>query len=532
MKATEYNYKRAVLALIFISAVVRVFLAFILDLGDDEAYFRTFALFPELSNFDKPPMIGWMIQLFTNNLFFNSEFAIRLSSIVCGCASMWVIYITARRLSGEAAGFYSVLLFATSFYFSLYSSLLALPESPQTLFYLLALYFIVEAVLPRKCNCEESALICNMAYILAGIFIGLSILSEFSSAIIWLAIFIYILLFNRSQLKKPALYLAVITSMLFLIPVYIWYFGYSLPGAHYLNLIFSYHGTFPIEQILRGLFVVIILSNPVNLLIIINSLYKHIKQKEASLGKYKLLVTISAVTAVLFLSLSIFSGIFVYSLSHALIPLLFIAGDQLSKKVNNNISTKKLTPSLKSSIYLYIIAISIIVVNNYTGIINNNMFVPKNSISAVTNNYIYDKFGWKDLTSEFTLFLEKERANSNSNTYFYFIENNFNKAAIVDYYVAAPNNMVVKTVGSLPEIRKYAWITNKLGFFKMGENAYYIDYNSNPNAAIQFGKVYFQKVEKATDIYIMRLDKPVKRFTVYRFLNMISIPIQNQLGND
>ncbi|MDY0388874.1 MAG: glycosyltransferase family 39 protein [Methanolobus sp.] len=528
MKATQYNYKKAVIALIFIGAIIRIALAFIIDLGDDEAYFRTFALFPELSNFDKPPMIGWMIQLFTNNLFFNSEIAIRFASIICGCASMWVIYITARRISGDSAGFYSVLLFATSFYFSIYSSLFALPESPQTLFYLLSLYFIVEALFPRRNSCNESTIICNMAYILAGIFIGLSILSEFSSAMIWPALFFYLIFFDREQLKKPALYLSVVTSLLFLIPVYIWYFGYSLPGAEYLSLLFSYNGTFPIEKIVTGLFVVIILNNPINLVLIFGSLFNHLKGEGRGDNKYKLLITISFITALTFLLLSVFSGIFVYSLSHAFIPLLFIAGNQISRKIKNY-KNRTLLPSLKYSIYLYLLVVSVIIVNNYTGIINNNMFITKNTFSSKPNTYLSHQFGWNDITSKFKSFLVREKVPGNHNTYFYIIENNYKKAAIVDYYIAAPNKMVVKTIGTLPEIRKYAWITQKLGFFKNGDNAYYIDDSSSPETVFQFGKTYFQKVEKASDIYIMRLGRPVKRYTVYRFLNMINIPVQNQL---
>lgn len=531
MKASQTNYKKAVLALIFISAIVRVALAFIIDLGEYEAYFRTFALFPELSNFDKPPMIGWMIQLFTNNLYFNSEFAIRFSSIVCGSASMWVIYITARRLSNQAAGFYSVLLFTTSFYFSIYSSLLALPESPQTLFYLLSLYFIIEALLPRRENCQESVIISNMAYVLAGIFIGLSILSEFSSVVIWPAIFIYLLLFDCAQFKRGALYLSIVTSLLFLIPVYIWYFGYSLPGAQYLSLIFSYNGAFPIEKILKGILVVIALNNPVTLAVISRSLYKFVKGEESKENRYKLLITISFVTAITFLLLSVFSGIFVYSLSLAFIPLLFIAGNQISKQIKNR-NRIILSISIKSSVYLYLSVISLIVVNIYTGVLNNNMFVSQNSFYDRSNNYLSDQYGLKDFTSKFNSFLEQEKVRGKLDTYYYIVDNNYKKAAIVDYYIAAPNNMVVKTIGALPQIRKYAWITQKLGFFKIGESAYYIDDSSSPAAAYEFGSSYFQRVEKASDIYITRLNKPVKRYTIYRFINMTKTPVQNQLGND
>lgn len=526
MKAKEFNYTKGVLTLIFISTVIRIALALILDLAEDEAYFRTFALFPELSNFDKPPMIGWIIQLFTNNLYFNSEFAIRLSSILCGSTSMWVIYIIARRLSRETAGFYSVLLYATSFYFSIYSSLLALPESPQTLFYLLSLYFIIEALFPRRKNCEESTIISNMAYILAGIFIGLSILSEFSSAMIWPAIFIYLLIYNRSQFKRLALYLSLITSLLFLIPLYIWYFGYNLPGSQYITLLFNFNGSFPIREMAKGLLVVIVLNNPINIAIIFYSIVKFNKRKIRD-NKFNLLITISSITAITFLSLSVFSGIFIYAISHTFIPLLFIAGDYMSKQLINR---EKLTlhPYLNGSIYLYITLLSIITLNNYTGIINNNVFVSKSSLTK-PDHYLSHQFGWSDLTTKFSSFLEKERSLEYLNSSFFIVENNYKKAAIIDYYIASPNNMAVKAIGTLSEIRKYAWITQKLKFFKKGENAYYIDDSSSPENAIKFGESYYQKVEKASVVYIMKMGKPVKKYTIYRFLNLKTLPVQNNI---
>ena len=80
----ESDYKRYVIILIAISAAVRSLLAVFINLGGEEAYYWTFAQFPELGSFDQPPMIGWFIQLFTNNLALPGEFFLRLSSIITG----------------------------------------------------------------------------------------------------------------------------------------------------------------------------------------------------------------------------------------------------------------------------------------------------------------------------------------------------------------------------------------------------------------------------------------------------------------
>jgi hypothetical protein len=83
----ESEFKKPLLILITVSTLIRVILAFTLELGNDEAYYWTYALYPDLSHFDQPPMIGWIIQLFTLNLFLSGEIFIRLAAIVFGSIS-------------------------------------------------------------------------------------------------------------------------------------------------------------------------------------------------------------------------------------------------------------------------------------------------------------------------------------------------------------------------------------------------------------------------------------------------------------
>ena len=80
----SYRYK--VLVLILISTLVRGFMAAVLELGNDEVYYRLYALYPDWSHFDHPVMVGVFIQLFSINLLFESELAIRMSSVLIGAA--------------------------------------------------------------------------------------------------------------------------------------------------------------------------------------------------------------------------------------------------------------------------------------------------------------------------------------------------------------------------------------------------------------------------------------------------------------
>ena len=64
--------------LLLISTAIRMVVGDSIQLGNDEVYYWTYAKFPDWSHFDHPPMVGLFEQLFTLNLFFESELALRL----------------------------------------------------------------------------------------------------------------------------------------------------------------------------------------------------------------------------------------------------------------------------------------------------------------------------------------------------------------------------------------------------------------------------------------------------------------------
>ena len=80
----DKRINRILFYLIGISLIVRAFLAGLLELGNDEVYYWTYALYPDLSHFDHPPMVGFIIQIFSLNLLFEHEFFLRLGSIIFG----------------------------------------------------------------------------------------------------------------------------------------------------------------------------------------------------------------------------------------------------------------------------------------------------------------------------------------------------------------------------------------------------------------------------------------------------------------
>ena len=58
---------------LLIVAAIKIFFSFFLELGNDESYYYTYALKPQLNYFDHPPMVGILMRITTLNLSFVND---------------------------------------------------------------------------------------------------------------------------------------------------------------------------------------------------------------------------------------------------------------------------------------------------------------------------------------------------------------------------------------------------------------------------------------------------------------------------
>ena len=145
MNLKEQNVNRILVCLLVASTLVRGFLAFWLEFGNDEVYYWTYALYPDWSHFDHPPMVGWLIQLFSLNLLFDSEFFIRLASVVIMTANTYIIYRIGREIKDARTGLFAALLYTASIYAFVITGIFIMPDTPLMLFWLLAFWSALRA---------------------------------------------------------------------------------------------------------------------------------------------------------------------------------------------------------------------------------------------------------------------------------------------------------------------------------------------------------------------------------------------------
>lgn len=518
-------FKKYLFALISVSALIRAALAWSLDLGANEAYYWTYGAYPDLSHLDHPPMIGWFIQLFSVNLSFGGEFFLRLASIITGSVNTWIIFVLGRRIKNELTGIYAALLYTASVYASVFIGTFINPDTPQSLFFLLSIYFLHEGLITKYESCEETRTLCKLALVIAGIFTGLAMLSKYSSIFLWLGVAVYALSSDRTILKKPFFYISVLISGLFLLPVILWniennFVSFAFQGSRLL----SSEGGFNLESFIRSLAGIIIFNNPVNIFVIIAAVVAYRKRKFISLPQYRLLISLSLPMIIFFLAVSLFTESKPNWSAPGFFPLILVASAYLASKYEQRDFRKLIMPAPVANAFSFLFILTALgVVHYYTGFLNiDTKRTPGEKIGR--EDFTLDYFGWRTLAHDFSELRQNDLDKGLMSEKTFILSTNWEDASHKDFYIASPAGTVVKTIGPLKGTRKYAWITGELGTFKIGESAYFILSSRDSTDVAALGKRYFRSVEKAGNIYIKKLGKPVLRFEVFRMKEMVRIP--------
>jgi 4-amino-4-deoxy-L-arabinose transferase-like glycosyltransferase len=255
-------YKKTVL-LIAGSTLLRMTIAGFLELGNDEVYYQTYAQHLQWSYFDHPPMVAWMIRMTTFNLQGDSEFFIRLGSVLFAAAGTWLIFKIGMRVKNEYAGFIAAILYTTSFYTSVISGIFVLPDSPQVFFWLLGIYCMI-----RVLDSDSSVSKQSFYWMLLGITTGLCIMSKVHGIFLCLGFGAYIVFYRKDLLKSRGFWISCLIAAIVISPIFFWNFSNHFITYTYHRGRFGFLGNRPdpdrlIQQVLGSVFY----SNPVNFII-------------------------------------------------------------------------------------------------------------------------------------------------------------------------------------------------------------------------------------------------------------------------
>lgn len=209
---TNNPYYRPLLLLLLLTTAFRLIYINFIELVPDEAYYWDLSRRLQLSYYDHPPMLMYLISLFTSVLGV-TEFVVRLPSVIIGSVMTILVYLLGKELFDERVGFYSALLTNITLIYSI-GGILATVDTPFALFWLLASYFGVKAIKTGD----------GKWWYLKDIALGFGMLSKYIMVLFVPAFLIFLLLSkdNRYWLRRKEPYIGSIIALVIFSPVVIW----------------------------------------------------------------------------------------------------------------------------------------------------------------------------------------------------------------------------------------------------------------------------------------------------------------------
>jgi 4-amino-4-deoxy-L-arabinose transferase-like glycosyltransferase len=203
-----------IIAVLVFFYLVRLVAIAWLQLAPDESYYWQWSKHLDWSYFDHPPMVAYIMALFTG-LGWDHEFFVRIGGLLCSLLTIIVLYRTCRRLSpDDPAISWKVIFIANVTLLFSAGCLIQTPDTPLLLFWALAVYCGVALITdpsPRW-------------WYLWGVALGLGLLSKYTMILIVPCQFAF-LLFSRNDrhwLFRKEPWLALLLGAVIFSPVIFW----------------------------------------------------------------------------------------------------------------------------------------------------------------------------------------------------------------------------------------------------------------------------------------------------------------------
>jgi 4-amino-4-deoxy-L-arabinose transferase-like glycosyltransferase len=190
-----------------------------LDLGPDEAQYWDWSRTPQLSYYSKPALVSWIHMFFANTfgmLGVSGEILVRLPAVLIHGISALFVYNLAKDYKGKTAGLWAFAMYQVLPIFAA-GGLLMVPDVVTGIFWLIALGMLSQ----MDWHWTDKG---YKPFIILGLVIGLAGLSKYSAGIFYPLLFLFLLTseHRRQWLFHPHIYIAGLTSLIVMLPVWVW----------------------------------------------------------------------------------------------------------------------------------------------------------------------------------------------------------------------------------------------------------------------------------------------------------------------
>lgn len=504
------RYSGKVRWLILIAAVVKLIVSALLELGNDEVYYWTYAIQPDWNHFDHPPMVGWLIRITTLNLLWVNEVALRLGSILCASVSTWFIFKTAKLLANERAGWYAALIYTFSVYTGFISGMFILPDSPQMPFWTGALY-IMAHLFVRNDDHKVSI------WLLLGLMIGLATLCKVHGLFLWAGFGLFLLITRIRWLLNWRLYAGIAVTLICIFPVVYW---------NVLNDFITYrfhservtHTSLQWDMLGREIGGEALYQNPVIFLLILTALVamarNRIRFKRRTSSIWMMCMSLPMIGV--FWAISLMNPTLPHWSGPGYIPLFLVAAIYLDQR-----STQPVPGVLKvaGTLVVLVLAAGVLLVR----------LSPVNFGSHDRQNYgeycpTLDLSGWKSFSKRFAALKEQDMQSGLMQASSPILVNKWFPGGHLEFYTARTTDTELLGVGLLEDIHKFAWLNKERTPLHTGQDAYIVVPSNLPlDVKAVYGN-YFNRIMPPVVIPQTRSGRNVRYFYVYRLKECKAVP--------
>ncbi len=500
------NFRKKIALLIIGASVLRLLVAGFLELGNDEVYYQTYAQHLQWNYFDHPPMVALLIRIFTFNLYFKGELFIRLGAVICAAIGTYLIFKIGSRIKSEYVGWIAAILYTTSFYSSVIAGIFILPDSPQVVFWLLAMYSMICIIDDNKTPKRRL----NIYFITLGLSTGLAIMCKIHGIFLMVGFGLFILFHRRDLLILPMLWISLLITIIIISPIFFWnlanhFVTYTYHQGRIGFFVSHFDRDRPLQQVFGSLFY----SNPVNFIIYILSLYAFAKYRVKEPPKaYVLLLWLSLPLIIILLITSVFNETLPHWSGPAYFSMMLIGACWLEQRTEFNRRRFLRTSQWVFIIVLVLGSLSIRFLPLRIGNDKSN-YLGKGDITL-------DMSGWKDFAIRFDSLYKTDIDSHKIKPDAVIITDYWFPAGHLDHYIAVPFHHNLLAFGNLNNIHQFAWLNYSRPRINRGSDAYFI-YPTNeygpPDRKI---RNKFSSVEDSVLLPQYRSGAHVRNFVIYR----------------
>jgi hypothetical protein len=504
------EYRKKIFWLIIISSLLKLVTASLLELGNDEVYYWTYALQPDWNHFDHPPMVGWMIRVTTFNLHWVNEVSLRLGSIICAAIASYFIFYSGKLLASEKMGWYAVLIYQCSVYTSVIAGLFILPDSPQMLFWTASLYIMAKLIVKNEYEKLSS-------WLLLGLMIGLAAMCKIHGLYLWAGFGLFLVITNIKNLLNWRLYIAILVTLICIMPIFYWNIVNDFITYRYHSERVT-HTKIEWDMLAREVGGEIAYQNPIIFMLVLISLLAFFRKKIYCMyPKAKLwLLCMSLPMILLFWCISLFNPTLPHWSGPGYIPLYFVGAFYLEQK------SVRVFPALLKTAGLLLIGV----------LIAGTLLIrlsPINFGSQEHQNYgeycpTLDISGWQIFSKTFAGQVKDDFAKAVMKKDAVILVDKWFPGGHLEFYTSRESGLPIIAFGQLQDLHKFAWLNKDRRSLHLGDDAYYIEPSNLPvNVKEIFGE-YFTEIEKPIVINQERSGRVVRYFYVYRMKECKKIP--------